>query len=198
MSCSATRPPKDIVHRHDPRHCSGRSATSRKAACLCSCVGLMWRLESRASPATHTWAPVSVTATVRCLVPLSSATVTSTVGWEDTCVPTVVTEPETALAGVVLLERLEPLQHFLKWPRFRHPRQTASLAGQEALSGVCVVLQFQQVREGCVLAAVAAATSGGQSSSSTTCTVPATQLCSRHELPPTACWRAASGHQHCL
>ena len=100
-----------------------------------------------------------------------------------------------ALAGVALLERLEPLQHFLMWPYFRHARQTASLAGQEAWSGACVVPQFQQVREGCVLPAVAAVTSGGQSSS-TTCAVPAARLCSRHELTPTACWRAASYTQH--
>ena len=92
-------------------------------------LALMWRLESRAFPITHTWAPVSATAAVRCLVYPSSATVTSTVGWEDICVPAVVTEPKTALAGVALLEGLEPLQHFLKWPRFRKPRQTGWAGG---------------------------------------------------------------------
>ena len=67
------------------------------------------------------------------------------------------------LAGVALLGRFEPLQHLLKWPRFRHPRQTASFAGQEALSGACMVPQFQQVREDSVLPAVATETSGGWS-----------------------------------
>lgn len=169
-----------MSHRHDPRHRKGKSATSRKPARPCSCVGCMLRLDRRAAPATHTWAPVSATAAVRCLAPLPSATVTSMVGWRDTFAPAVVTDPETALADAMPCGRLELLQHLLKWPFLRQATQTASLAGQEALSGACEVPQFQQVREGCVLPeVVAAAASSVWSPSSSARTVPAARLLSR-------------------
>lgn len=77
------------------------------------------------------------------------------------CMLAVVTEPETALLGMALLGCFEPLQHLLKWLCFLQLRQTASLAGQEALLVACVVPWFLQACKGCVLLAVAAALSGG-------------------------------------
>lgn len=177
-SCSVARPSMEMLHRRDPRHRIGRSATSRRPERLRSCSGLMWRLESRAVSATHTWAPVSAMAAVRCLTP-PSATVTSTMGWQVTRLFVIVTEPETMLVGLPALGRFELLQHRLKCPRLRHPRQTASLAGQEALSGACVLPQFQQARVGCVLSAVAAAAASNSWSSS-----PRPAWCQPHDWFP--------------
>ena len=115
MSCLVLWLPRVMLHVAEPRHLSGRLATSRRLVAHRSVAGSMWRLESRDGPATHTRAPVLATVTTGKLVPSREVT-TSTDGWLG---------PRPSMEATALDEASTPavvhlalMQHLLKRPSF--------------------------------------------------------------------------------